>query len=148
MSELAKPVLAGEGGSDYERYLRTDELLRAAEDGRTSGSTATSCSSRSVHQTSEIWLKLAWNEIEEAARLVARRRPRGGDPAAAPRERLLQARHVGARHARAHVAVGVHRGAQGARSRQRLRLARVQGDPPRRRSRSARRSTRRTSAPG
>jgi tryptophan 2,3-dioxygenase len=25
---------------------------------------------QSVHQTSEIWLKLAWNEIEEAARLV------------------------------------------------------------------------------
>ena len=27
MSELAKPILPGEGGSDYERYLRTDELL-------------------------------------------------------------------------------------------------------------------------
>jgi tryptophan 2,3-dioxygenase len=25
---------------------------------------------QSVHQTSEIWLKLAWNEVEEAARLV------------------------------------------------------------------------------
>ena len=28
MSELAKPILEGEGGSDYERYLRTDALLR------------------------------------------------------------------------------------------------------------------------
>ena len=47
MNELAKPVLPGEGGSDYERYLRTDELLRAAEDAPTSGCTATSsCSSR------------------------------------------------------------------------------------------------------
>jgi tryptophan 2,3-dioxygenase len=27
---------------------------------------------QSVHQTSEIWLKLAWNEVEEAARLVGR----------------------------------------------------------------------------
>ena len=26
---------------------------------------------QSVHQTSEIWLKLAWNEVEEAGRLVA-----------------------------------------------------------------------------
>jgi tryptophan 2,3-dioxygenase len=26
---------------------------------------------QSVHQTSEIWLKLAWNEMEEAARLVS-----------------------------------------------------------------------------
>src|SRR5205085_10431063 len=25
---------------------------------------------QSVHQTSEIWLKLAWNEVEEATRLV------------------------------------------------------------------------------
>jgi len=35
---------------------------------------------QSVHQTSEIWLKLAWNELEEAARLVA-----DGDLAAALR---------------------------------------------------------------
>ena len=27
MNELAKPILPGEGGSDYERYLRTDALL-------------------------------------------------------------------------------------------------------------------------
>ena len=32
MTELSKPVLEGEGGSDYERYLRTDALLRAAEE--------------------------------------------------------------------------------------------------------------------
>src|SRR5207302_406192 len=37
-----------------------------------------------------------------------------------------------ARHARAHVAVGVHRGAQGARPRQRLRLAGFPGDATRR----------------
>jgi tryptophan 2,3-dioxygenase len=69
MSELAKPVLPGTAGSDYERYLRTEELLALQK-------TADEWVHRdellfqSVHQTSEIWLKLAWNEIEEAARLV------------------------------------------------------------------------------
>ena len=69
MSELAKPVLPGLGGSDYERYLRTDELLALQK-------TAEEWVHRdellfqSVHQTSEIWLKLCWTEMEEAARLV------------------------------------------------------------------------------
>jgi tryptophan 2,3-dioxygenase len=69
MTELAKPILPGEGGSDYERYLRTDALLALQK-------TADEWIHRdellfqSVHQTSEIWLKLAWNEIEEATRLV------------------------------------------------------------------------------
>jgi len=64
-----KPILPGPGASDYERYLRTDELLALQK-------TADEWVHRdellfqSVHQTSEIWLKLAWNEIEEAARLV------------------------------------------------------------------------------
>ena len=70
MTELAKPILPGDAGSDYERYLRTDELLALQK-------TAAEWIHRdellfqSVHQTSEIWLKLAWNEMEEAARLVA-----------------------------------------------------------------------------
>jgi tryptophan 2,3-dioxygenase len=69
MSDLAKPILPGTAGSDYERYLRTDELLALQK-------TADEWIHRdellfqSVHQTSEIWLKLAWNEVEEAARLV------------------------------------------------------------------------------
>jgi tryptophan 2,3-dioxygenase len=68
-NELAKPVLPGTAGSDYERYLRTEELLALQK-------TADEWVHRdellfqSVHQTSEIWLKLAWNEVEEAARLV------------------------------------------------------------------------------
>jgi tryptophan 2,3-dioxygenase len=71
MSELAKPVLPGTAGSDYERYLRTEELLALQK-------TADEWVHRdellfqSVHQTSEIWLKLAWNEIEEAARLAGK----------------------------------------------------------------------------
>ena len=69
MTDLAKPILPGEAGSDYERYLRTDDLLALQK-------TAAEWIHRdellfqSVHQTSEIWLKLAWNEIEEAARLI------------------------------------------------------------------------------
>ena len=70
MNELSKPVLPGSAASDYERYLRTDELLALQK-------TADEWVHRdellfqSVHQTSEIWLKLAWNEVEEAGRLVA-----------------------------------------------------------------------------
>jgi tryptophan 2,3-dioxygenase len=59
------PVLPGRGESDYERYLRTDELLelqklpeeRAHHD---------ELLFQTVHQSSELWLKLAWNEIEAA----------------------------------------------------------------------------------
>ena len=70
MNELAKPVLPGTAGSDYERYLRTEELLALQ---KTSGEWIhrDELLFQSVHQTSEIWLKLAWNEVEEAARLVA-----------------------------------------------------------------------------
>ena len=69
MDELAKPVLPGTAGSDYERYLRTEELLALQK-------TADEWVHRdellfqSVHQSSEIWLKLCWTEVEEAARLV------------------------------------------------------------------------------
>jgi tryptophan 2,3-dioxygenase len=69
MSELAKPVLPGTAGSDYERYLRTDELL-ALQKSANEWIHRDELLFQSVHQTSEIWLKLAWNEIEEAARLV------------------------------------------------------------------------------
>ena len=67
--EVLKPVLSGDGASDYERYLRTDALLGLQK-------TAEEWVHRdellfqTVHQSSELWLKLAWNEVEEAARLV------------------------------------------------------------------------------
>jgi tryptophan 2,3-dioxygenase len=70
MSELAKPILAGEGGSDYERYLRTDALL-ALQKRADEWIHRDELLFQSVHQTSEIWLKLCWNEIEESSRLVA-----------------------------------------------------------------------------
>src|SRR3954471_18102789 len=72
MSELAKPVLPGSAGSDYERYLRTDDLLALQK-------TADEWVHRdellfqTVHQSSELWLKHAWTEVEEATRLIDER---------------------------------------------------------------------------
>ena len=63
------PVLPGEGATDYERYLRTDALLslqvppeeRAHRD---------ELLFQTVHQSSELWLKLAVAEVEESTRLI------------------------------------------------------------------------------
>jgi tryptophan 2,3-dioxygenase len=70
MNELAKPILPGEGGSDYERYLRTDALL-ALQKGADDWVHRDELLFQTVHQSSELWLKLAWNEVEEAGKLVA-----------------------------------------------------------------------------
>ena len=70
MKDMAKPVLPGSAGSDYERYLRTEELLalqKTADEWVHRDELLFQC----VHQTSELWLKLAWNEVDEAGRLVA-----------------------------------------------------------------------------
>ena len=66
---LAKPILPGTAPSDYERYLRTEELL-LLQKGAGEWVHRDELLFQSVHQTSEIWLKLAWNEIEESVRLV------------------------------------------------------------------------------
>jgi tryptophan 2,3-dioxygenase len=70
MNELAKPILPGEGGSDYERYLRTDDLL-ALQKGADEWVHRDELLFQTVHQSSELWLKLAWNEVEEAGKLVS-----------------------------------------------------------------------------
>ena len=49
---------------------------------------------QTVHQSSELWLKLAWTEVEEATRLLERGRARRGDPAAPPRGRLPEDRRL------------------------------------------------------
>ena len=67
---LSKPILPGTAPSDYERYLRTEELL-ALQKGADEWIHRDELLFQSVHQSSEIWLKLAWNEVEEAARLVS-----------------------------------------------------------------------------
>jgi len=66
------PILPGPGASDYERYLRTDELLALQK-------TADEWVHRdellfqTVHQSSELWLKHAWIEAEAATRLIEAR---------------------------------------------------------------------------
>jgi len=66
------PILPGPGASDYERYLRTDELLSLQ---KTTGEWVhrDELLFQTVHQSSELWLKHAWNEVEEATRLIEER---------------------------------------------------------------------------
>jgi tryptophan 2,3-dioxygenase len=67
--KLNAPILPGSAATDYERYLRTDELLSLQK-------TPSEVVHRdellfqTVHQSSELWLKLACQEIEDAAALV------------------------------------------------------------------------------
>ncbi len=90
MTDEFAPILPGPGGSDYERYLRTDELLSLQK-------TADEWVHRdellfqTVHQSSELWLKHAWNEVEEATRLIE-----GRDLAGA--QRLLRRANACVRH--------------------------------------------------
>ena len=69
--DYTQPVLPGRGGSDYERYLRTDELLELQKE---PGERAhhDELLFQTVHQSSELWLKLAWNEVELAAEHLER----------------------------------------------------------------------------
>src|SRR5262249_4805847 len=60
------PVLPGPGASDYERYLRTDELLslqKTPEERAHHDELLFQC----THQASELWLKLAGEEMEVAS---------------------------------------------------------------------------------
>jgi tryptophan 2,3-dioxygenase len=69
---LDEPILTGAGASDYERYLRTDELL-ALQKGAGEWVHRDELLFQTVHQSSELWLKLAVAEVAEAARHVERR---------------------------------------------------------------------------
>jgi tryptophan 2,3-dioxygenase len=69
MSNLNEPILPGTAATDYERYLRTDELLSLQK-------TASEVRHRdehlfqAVHQTSELWLKFACGELEASIPLT------------------------------------------------------------------------------
>jgi tryptophan 2,3-dioxygenase len=67
--DFSQPLLAGQGASDYERYLRTDELL-ALQKTPAEQVDRDELLFQTVHQASELWLKLAWTEAEEATRLL------------------------------------------------------------------------------
>jgi tryptophan 2,3-dioxygenase len=71
-SDEYAPILPGRGASDYERYLRTDELL-SLQKGPDVWVHRDELLFQTVHQSSELWLKHAWNEVEEATRLVKSR---------------------------------------------------------------------------
>jgi tryptophan 2,3-dioxygenase len=79
VDDYSQPVLEGTGGSDYERYLRTDELLDLQ---KTSEERAhhDELLFQTVHQSSELWLKLAWSEAELATQHLS-----AGETAAAIR---------------------------------------------------------------
>jgi tryptophan 2,3-dioxygenase len=59
------PILPGKGESDYERYLRTDDLL-ALQKTPEERAHHDELLFQTVHQSSELWLKLAWSEVEVA----------------------------------------------------------------------------------
>lgn len=67
--DYSVPVLDGEGDNDYTRYMRTDTLLslqRRPQDVIHRDELLFQV----VHQSTELWLKLACHEVEEAARQI------------------------------------------------------------------------------
>ncbi len=73
MDDLRKPILPGKGASDYERYLRTDELLSLQKKPE-EFLHPDEMTFQVVHQASELLLKgVAW-ELDRARALIA-----GGD---------------------------------------------------------------------
>jgi tryptophan 2,3-dioxygenase len=69
MDDLQKPVLPGTAASDYERYLRTDELL-ALQKSAKEMSHPDELTFQVVHQSSELLMKAASWELTRARDLV------------------------------------------------------------------------------
>jgi tryptophan 2,3-dioxygenase len=82
MTDLHAPMLPGAGASDYERYLHTDELLslQKTPEERVHHDELLF---QTVHQSSELWLKLATTEVDQAAAHLEANEP-------APAIRLLR----------------------------------------------------------
>jgi tryptophan 2,3-dioxygenase len=69
MDDLRKPILPGKGASDYERYLRTDELLSLQKNPE-EFLHPDEMTFQVIHQASELLLKgVAW-ELDRARRLI------------------------------------------------------------------------------
>ncbi len=66
---LSQPVLPGAARTDYERYLNTEELL-GLQKSADEWVHRDELLFQVVHQSSELWLKLAWNDTAAAADLV------------------------------------------------------------------------------
>jgi tryptophan 2,3-dioxygenase len=67
--DFSEPVLPGGAPSDYERYLNTEELL-ALQKSPDEWVHRDELLFQVTHQSSELWLKLAWADADEAAGLV------------------------------------------------------------------------------
>ncbi len=70
VENYSEPVLPGAAKSDYERYLNTEELL-ALQKGPDEWVHRDELLFQTVHQSSELWLKLAWNDVEAASEHLA-----------------------------------------------------------------------------
>ena len=79
VENYSEPILEGAAPSDYERYLNTEELL-ALQKGSAEWVHRDELLFQVTHQSSELWLKLCWNDAEAATTTV-----RDGDFAAAIR---------------------------------------------------------------
>lgn len=63
--DFSEPILEGEGESDYERYLNTVGLL-SLQKKKDEWVHRDELLFQTVHQSSELWLQLAWNDVEAA----------------------------------------------------------------------------------
>lgn len=68
--DVSKPILPGTAATDYERYLRTDELL-ALQKTPDEMAHRDELLFQTVHQSSELWLKFACFEVETATELAS-----------------------------------------------------------------------------
>ncbi len=71
--DYSVPILPGEGENDYTRYMRTDTLL-SLQRGPEEVVHRDELLFQVVHQSTELWLKLACSEVTEAARLITEER--------------------------------------------------------------------------
>lgn len=69
MTGLNDPILPGPGGTDYERYLRTDELL-GLQKAPADMAHRDELLFQTIHQSSELWMKLACFEVDTAIALL------------------------------------------------------------------------------
>ena len=69
VEDLSEPILPGTASSDYERCVRTDELL-ALQKPPEEMAHRDELLFQTVHQSSELWLKLAVFEVETAVGLL------------------------------------------------------------------------------
>ena len=69
MDDRQKPILPGKGASDYERYLRTDELLDLQKPPEAM-SHPDELTFQVIHQSSELLMKAAAWELSRARDLV------------------------------------------------------------------------------